>query len=148
MAFEKGHKLAKGGKRPGAGRPSRAEVAALGKAKQRLQRIIASNSDILAARYLHFTGVDPPTCRHAVDKLWPNEQQEGTVTVIEINTNINWPGRTDGEIVDDGRIKITIDPTLRPDTPAIDVTPEEEAAEVEGKLIQDLKGDLNSRDEP
>lgn len=132
--FEKGNNLAKGGKRPGAGRPTRAEVAALEKAKERIQKIVASNSDILAARYIRFTGVDAPTCRHAVDKLWPTERQEGPPPVpIEINVNFQLKSQisekdvTPKEQIDDGRITINVDPTLRPDAPVIDVTSEQEA---------------------
>ena len=65
------------------GRPSRAEVRALQKAKARLERQIAKHTKKVAVTYVALAaggkinrGVDPATTRHFVDKLIPNARPE------------------------------------------------------------------------
>ncbi len=153
MPFEKGHKLAKGGKRPGAGRPSKAELirrqaeyAGFSRAKAVVQRIIDKNAEKIGETYAALAAgtvvkrdgeaiklkVDPATTRDAIGKILPPEPIQPPVVPIYINVNFRMRAGKDitpapKEQIDDGRIKINIDRAFRPDTPAIDVTPEKEA---------------------
>jgi len=72
MQFQPGHKLAKGGKRPGAGRPSKGKKAAA----QIVREIIEGNAQRLATQYIK-RALDKYGDRvlcHAIDKLLPDNQ--------------------------------------------------------------------------
>lgn len=88
MTFPKGHKLAKGGKRPGAGRPSKAQLAARKQVEERVWQKLEAAVDKVVKKYLQFAEEDPATCRHAVDKLIPTktahklrDESEGPIAV-------------------------------------------------------------------
>ena len=53
------------------GRPTRVEVAGLAKLKKTLEYQIAKNSHKIAKSYIKFAQVDPPTTRHAVERVLP-----------------------------------------------------------------------------
>ena len=80
MPFQKGHKLAKGGKREGAGRKTKAEL----QVKQSfLDRLIAEReeqAEILAGSYYRMALEDPATMRHLVDKVLASAKQEIGIT--------------------------------------------------------------------
>lgn len=78
--FQPGHKLAKGGKRPGAGRPSKGKKAA----SQIVREIIEGNAQRLATQYIK-RALDKYGDRvlcHAIDKLLPDEQIAAQPTTI------------------------------------------------------------------
>lgn len=54
------------------GRPTRKEVIGLSRLKARIEKSLDRNSKKIAASYLKFAQIDPPTTRHAVDKVIPN----------------------------------------------------------------------------
>ena len=91
MKFEKGHKLAKGGKRnPPGGRPTKAQVAekqaelrGLEKAKQILEEGLVADAEEIRDKYLELAKTDPAHNRHAVDKLVPDAKK-----AIEIDMEI------------------------------------------------------------
>jgi len=69
IVFQKGHKFAKGGARPGAGRPSKGKMAA----SQIVRTIIEGNAEKLSKRYIDRALAqygDRVLC-HAIDKLLP-----------------------------------------------------------------------------
>jgi hypothetical protein len=76
MKFQKGHKFAKGGKRPGAGRPSKAQLAERESLRQAIEREREERAGVLAARYVEMAQEDPATMRHLVDKVLPDEPTE------------------------------------------------------------------------
>src|SRR3990167_5403400 len=53
------------------GRPTRREVIGLQRLKARLEKQIAKNADKIAGAYVAFAQTDPPTTRHAVDRVLP-----------------------------------------------------------------------------
>jgi len=86
VKFQKGHKLAKGGKRnPPGGRPSKRKLEIHKEAGVIAREFIESHVDPILKTYLGLAAgrvvktrkgkfrllVDPPTTRHAVDKLLP-----------------------------------------------------------------------------
>jgi hypothetical protein len=75
MKFQQGHKFAKGGKRPGAGRPSKAQLAERESLRQAIEREREKRAGVLAARYVEMAQEDPATMRHLVDKVLPDEQK-------------------------------------------------------------------------
>ncbi len=81
MQFQPGHKLAKGGARPGAGRPSKGKKAA----SQLVKEIIEANATKLATQYIK-RALDKYGDRvlcHAIDKLLPDDN--ATAQPIAIN---------------------------------------------------------------
>lgn len=91
MPFQPGHKLAKGGKRPGAGRP-RLEAAEIKKTAAELARAyLDKHGARVMETYIQLAtkGLDPATTRHAVDKLIPDgftqNQGQGFNVFIGIN---------------------------------------------------------------
>ena len=100
--FQPGNKLGKGGSH-GGGPPLKREVAALRRAQTTLQKILSAKAIELGETYVALAAgtilktpegdlklsVDPPTTRHAIDKLWPTEKQDPSLTVaIQFNTNV------------------------------------------------------------
>ncbi len=82
MQFQKGHKLAKGGARPGAGRPSKGKKAA----SQLVKEILEANATKLATQYIK-RALDKYGDRvlcHAIDKLLPDDNHV-TAQPIAIN---------------------------------------------------------------
>lgn len=87
-----------GGPRPGAGRPSKQQVAerqaelrGLEKAKAALERELGRRAARIARRYGALAESDPATVRHAVDRVLPAAKQELDLTVhgkVEIYTNV------------------------------------------------------------
>jgi len=85
MPFQKGHKLAPGGKRPNAGRKGKTKLEIHKEAGVIAREFIESHVDPILKTYLGLAAgrvvktrkgkfrllVDPPTTRHAVDKLLP-----------------------------------------------------------------------------
>ena len=95
MKFEKGNKFAKGGKRnPPGGRPTKQQVEIKKAAREIAREYIEKNVQPILETYLGLAAgkvvkriaedgaktfelsVDPPTTRHAIDKLLPDEQME------------------------------------------------------------------------
>ncbi len=80
MQFQPGHKLAKGGARPGAGRPSKGKKAA----SQLVKEIIEANATKLATQYIK-RALDKYGDRvlcHAIDKLLPDDNVTAQPTAI------------------------------------------------------------------
>jgi len=94
MPFQKGHKLAKGGRREGAGRKSAAEKQAQDAFLKALIKERDKRALRLANRYFDFAEQDPATMRHAVDKVIANAKQEiehsGKITYEELKTNVDF----------------------------------------------------------
>ena len=64
MPFQKGHKLAKGGAREGAGRPTNDEVEERLTLLEALEREEQKRAARLAQRYYEMAEEDPATMRH------------------------------------------------------------------------------------
>jgi hypothetical protein len=83
MKFEKGNKLAKGGRRnPPGGRPSKEEVAAKKVAVERARERIEAEVDAVMNEYLRLAtggkikrGSSPQTVRHCVERWLPAARQ-------------------------------------------------------------------------
>lgn len=80
MPFQKGHKLAKGGKRPGAGAPTKEQKANKLSFLQALEAEREKRSGILSGRYYDMAMEDPATMRHIVDRVMPPAKQEIGIT--------------------------------------------------------------------
>lgn len=82
--FEPGNKLAKGGARPGSGRPPKGKQTAA----ELVRTIIEGNAKKLSDQYIERAlgkfGSDRVLC-HAIDKLLPNEQTSVQTPSITIN---------------------------------------------------------------
>ena len=76
MKFQQGHKFAKGGKRPGAGRPSKAQLAERESLRAAIERKREELANAFSNAYLGMALSDPATMRHLVDKLIPDAKQE------------------------------------------------------------------------
>ena len=74
--FPKGNNLAKGGKRPGAGRPTREVAEAKKQAGDILRNYLELNLKLLAEAYLKHALEDPATTRHAIDRFLPPAKTE------------------------------------------------------------------------
>ena len=87
--FQPGHKLAKGGKREGAGRPSNDEREEILTLWQAIEREGKKRAARLANRYYEMAEEDPATMRHVVDGVRPRipEQQPGSTTYQFIQFN-------------------------------------------------------------
>jgi hypothetical protein len=96
MKFQQGHKFAKGGKRPGAGRPTKEKQEIKKQAAEvarefietHVQKFLDSYLDLAAGKVVErldkdgnvvkLVMLDPATVRHAIDKILPDEQMEHT----------------------------------------------------------------------
>lgn len=110
--FQKGNKLAKGGKREGAGRPTKVQAEAKKLADQIVREFIETNLGEVLQTYLdnakghwetRYTEgkspkgykvwiVDAPTTRHWIDKLLPAAK-----TTVEVNQNVGITIKSDDE---------------------------------------------------
>jgi hypothetical protein len=91
MKFERGNKVGRGGKRPGAGRPTKQEAAAKLAFLRALERERDKRGARLAQRYFDMAEQDPATMRHVVDKVLANAKQDvehSGLIVHEIQTNV------------------------------------------------------------
>jgi hypothetical protein len=80
MRFEKGNKLAKGGRRnPPGGRPTKAQAAEKESFRQALERKREERAEELAGAYYDMALADPATMRHAVDKVLPTLTEENII---------------------------------------------------------------------
>jgi len=94
MPFQKGHKLAKGGAREGAGRPTNDEVEERLTLLEALEREEQKRAARLAQRYYEMAEEDPATMRHVVDGKRPRnaDQQQPTAIIhqfIQFSSNQN-----------------------------------------------------------
>jgi len=76
--FQKGNKLAKGGARPGSGRPSAEKLTLL----QALEIEEQKRAARLAKRYYEMAEQDPATMRHVVDGKRPRNAAEQQPTAV------------------------------------------------------------------
>jgi len=82
MPFQKGHKLAKGGAREGAGRPTKEEVEERLTLLEALEREEQKRAARLAKRYYEMAEQDPATMRHVVDGKRPRNAAEQQPTAV------------------------------------------------------------------
>jgi len=85
MKFQQGHKFAKGGKRPGAGRPSTRELNEIKRAADRARAKLEACFEAIADCYtgLAIDGEHEATTRHAMEKyVCPVEENEPTKPLI------------------------------------------------------------------
>src|SRR5262249_44038909 len=76
MAFRVGNKHGKGGRRPGAGRPTKEQAAQKESLRQAIERKREELANAFSNAYLGMALNDPATMRHLVDKLIPDAKQE------------------------------------------------------------------------
>lgn len=102
MPFQPGHKLAKGGARPGAGRPKKKDIEIRKAAAELAREFIEQHAEPVLNAYLGLaTGekvgrrkfkIDPATTRHVVDKLLPDEQiksiQPLQIAFVQFNNTV------------------------------------------------------------
>lgn len=88
MKFEPGNRLAKGGKRPGAGRKPRVAVEADKSAAVRVREILDRDAEKLAVRYVSraLGKRGDKVLTHAIDKLLPDEQAS-QIPSLTVNFN-------------------------------------------------------------
>ena len=81
--FEPGNKLAKGGARQGAGRPSKAALGALAIQRAKIEGRLAKDADSIYDLWRKWQAEDAATCRHAMDKILGDgdQTQIGTVNI-------------------------------------------------------------------
>jgi len=85
MKFQQGHKFAKGGKRPGAGRPSTQELKEIKRAADKARAKLEACFEAIADCYtgLAIDGEHEATTRHAMEKyVCPVEENEPTKPLI------------------------------------------------------------------
>lgn len=92
MPFQKGHRLAKGGARPGAGRPSSSEIAIREQAKETFEQIIRRATGAIANHALARLYESDAVLNKLIDKFWPNEsieldQSPRSAVFIQFNNN-------------------------------------------------------------
>src|SRR5215510_14482469 len=91
MKFQQGHKFAKGGKRPGAGRPSKAQLAERETLRAAIERKREARANDLADKYFEMAMTDPSTMRHLVDKVMPDVDETPpapqAITFIQFNAD-------------------------------------------------------------
>ena len=76
MAFHVGNKHGRGGRRPGAGRPTKEQAAQKESLRQAIERKREELANAFSNAYLGMALSDPATMRHLVDKLIPDAKQE------------------------------------------------------------------------
>ena len=74
--FPKGNKLAKGGKRPGAGRPTNEAVAVKKLAADMMREYIEKHAQELIEKYVEIAKEDPATLRHVIERYLPPAKTE------------------------------------------------------------------------
>ena len=74
--FPKGHKLAKGGKRPGAGRPTKQAAAEKILVAEVMHERIEKRAVELADKYVETALEDPATLRHLIERYLPPAKTE------------------------------------------------------------------------
>ena len=84
MRFQRGNKLAKGGVRPGSGRPRKEQVEIERTAEQLAREMLERNCQRIMGTYvdLAVSGQDSATTRHAVERIIPNEQIDAHRPII------------------------------------------------------------------
>src|SRR5262244_2831390 len=97
MKFEKGNKLAKGGYRENAGRPTKEEVAERESLRAAIERKREERAAALADKYLEMAEEDPATMRHLVDKVMPDLDETPpapqAITFIQFNNPPQLPAK-------------------------------------------------------
>lgn len=90
MPFQKGNKLAKGGKRPGAGPPTKEQKANKISFLEALEREREKRASKLVEKYYEMAESDPATMRHLVDRVMPPAKQEIDIvsTTYILTTNV------------------------------------------------------------
>ena len=90
MPFEPGNQLAKGGKREGAGRPTKLEAEAKETAAQRARKMLEDAYQPVFKTYVALAqgGQDPTTTRHFVDKILPDDKDLNHGQTIIVNLGI------------------------------------------------------------
>ena len=94
VRFEPGNTLAKGGKRPGAGRPKGGTLPAKKEAAQLLREILDANAVRLGNRYITraLGKAGDRVLTHAIDKLLPDEQTDQTrpiqIQFVQYNNSV------------------------------------------------------------
>lgn len=98
MGFQKGHKLAKGGARPGAGRKSKQELEAIASAEKVFRKVLEGKVEPIANHYARRVFKSDQVLLDARKKLWPDEldgeQSPGDV-YIQFNFGIIPPAKPD-----------------------------------------------------
>src|SRR5690349_24250444 len=91
MPFQPGNKLARGGKRPGAGHPTKERVIARETLREAIERLRDERAAEISATYFGMAASDPATMRHLIDKAIPDKaalQPAGiTVNVVQFDHN-------------------------------------------------------------
>jgi hypothetical protein len=97
VAFPKGNKAASGGKREGAGRPTKEELAERESLRAAIERKREERAAALADRYLEMAEEDPATMRHLVDKVMPDLDETPSapraITFIQFNNPSQLPDK-------------------------------------------------------
>lgn len=86
MPFQKGHKLAKGGRREGAGRKRKEQIELERTAQEMAVSILERNAGRIMGTYVELaaSGQDSATTRHAVDRLIPSDVNLGQGQIINV----------------------------------------------------------------
>jgi hypothetical protein len=97
VAFPKGNKAASGGKRKGAGRPTKEEVAERESLRSAIERKREERANSLADKYFEMAMDDPATMRHLVDKVMPDLDETPpaprAITFIQFNNPPQLPAK-------------------------------------------------------
>ena len=110
-SFKPGHKLARGGARPGAGRKPKSALEQMEYAKQVVLKEIGLHARPLVEKYLRMAGKDPATLRHIMDKIIPpnplvdlhlNEKKPVAIQIVHEAGPITEPKLIEGQVVDIG----------------------------------------------
>src|SRR5262249_14944484 len=97
MAFRVGNKHGRGGRRPGAGRPTKEQTAQKETLRQAIERKREEKAAALAKRNVEMGEKDPPTMRHLVDKVMPDLDETSpapqAITFIQFNNPPQLPAK-------------------------------------------------------
>jgi hypothetical protein len=97
VAFPKGNKAASGGKREGAGRPIKEELAERESLRAAIERKREERAAALAEKYLAMAEEDPATMRHLVNKVMPDLDETlpapRAITFIQFNNSLQLPAK-------------------------------------------------------
>jgi len=104
MAFRVRNKHGRGGRRPGAGRPTKEQAAQKESLRQAIERKREELANAFSNAYLGMALNDPATMRHLVDKLIPDAKQERDeqqqplqITFLQFSRNRAQPGQNSSE---------------------------------------------------